>query len=93
MAMTTLTIDIDEDELARLNEVCAARGMTVQQMFYNLVGRIHKQSFIDCIQDRYITWRGRRAFKALRRQAQKNGLCDMTMEDIDAEIALYRAGK
>lgn len=93
MAMTTLTIEIDEDELRRLNEVCAARGMTVQEMFYNLVGRIHKPTLIDSIQDRYITWRGRRAFNRLRKQALASPFADMPMEEIDAEIALYRAGK
>ena len=40
-----------------------------------------------------VSARGMRAFSNMRRQAIANGTADMPMEEIDAEIAAYRAEK
>lgn len=94
MAMTTLTIDIDEDELARFNEACAARGMTVQTALYNFLNKFRRPTGIDKtfikVKRKFDTWRDLRVIDALCKEAQKNGTSGMSMEEIDAEIALAR---
>lgn len=94
MAMTTLTIEIDEDELARLNEVCAARGMTVQTAVYDFVRKFHRPKtfakMLTKMKRKFDTWKDMRVIDALCKEAQKNGTAGMSMEEIDAEIALAR---
>lgn len=98
MAMTTLTIEIDEDELRRLNEVCAARGITVQEavrkiarhmkmpaVFSKAAMKIRRKLYGPTAEE------ARQAFYELRAQALASPLADMSMEEIDKEIALARA--
>lgn len=98
MAMTTLTIDIDEEDLARLNEACAARGMTVQQMFGNIAKRIRMPTIFGKAAKKIrrklygpTTEEALEAFDALCEQGQNSPYAGMSIEDINAEIALVRA--
>ncbi len=83
---------MDSELKTKFDLLCAEFGMTLNtavNIFIKTVVRTRSIPFKIEIEDP--AERGKKAFEALRRQAQENGLSDMTLDEINAEIAAARA--
>ena len=94
MAQATFSIRMDTELKKQLDELCADFGMstsTIFTIFAKKVVRERRIPFEITSPDEDITLaRGLEAFYALREQAKKNGLQDMTLDEINEEIRLAR---
>ena len=94
MAQATFSIRMDAELKKQLDELCADFGMstsTIFTIFAKKVVRERRIPFEIASPDEEITLeRGLEAFYALREQAKKNGLRDMTLDEINEEIRLVR---
>lgn len=97
MEQTAITISLDNEVRTQFDALCRDFGMSMEtafNVFARAVVRSRRIPFeIRDMSREEIMARGRRAFNALRAQAARNGLGDMTLEEINAEIAAVRNGK
>jgi len=93
MATKNYTLRVDETDKQRAEEVFKALGMSFAtgiNVYLKTVGRQQKIPFILAANEPTETISLKEAFKISQEQSIINGTDDMTMEEIDAEIAAYR---
>ena len=93
MADTTVTIRVDEQVKREFDEFCGDVGINMSaavNMFIHAVIREQKIPFSVYSDRNKILRQGKEAFKRIQEESVKNGLSEMTMEKIDAEIAAAR---
>ena len=92
MAETILSISMDEMLKNKFEALCNDFGMsasTAMNVFAKAVVRERKIPF-DIKSSDITREDGLKAFYALREEAKRNGLQDMTLEEINAEITAAR---
>lgn len=94
MAQATFSIRMDESLKKQFDVLCADFGMsasTAFTVFAKAVVRERRIPFpIASPQPKLTRNDGLNAFMALRGEAQRNGLQDMTLDEINTEIAVAR---
>lgn len=94
MAQATFSIRMDAELKRQLDKLCEDFGMTASTaftIFAKKVVRERRIPFEITSPDEEITReRGVEAFHILREEARKNGLQDMTLDEINEEIRLTR---
>lgn len=94
MAQATFSIRMDEALKKQFDGLCQEFGMnasTAINVFARAVVRQRKIPFEISSPETDITREGTmQAFKALRAQAQNNGVADMSLDEINKEIELAR---
>jgi len=93
MATSTFSVRMDEKLKTELDTLCAQFGMNTSvaiNIFARAVVRERRIPFEISV-DSADT--GLQAFRKLRRQAKANGVQDMSLDEINAEIAKTRAHK
>ena len=97
MAQATFSVRMDENVKKQLDDLCADFGMTTStaiNVFAHAVIRERRIPFEivsssnDCTREGAIE-----VMKAMRRETVQNGNCDMSLEDINAEINAVRKQK
>ena len=92
MPTATFSVRMDEKLKMDLDDLCAQFGMntsTAINLFARAVVRERRIPFeISAVPSD--TGSGLRAFQSLRRQAKANGLQEMTLDEINAEISKTR---
>ena len=95
MPTSTFSVRMDEKLKMDLDDLCAQFGMntsTAINLFARAVVRERRIPFeISAVPPD--TGLGLRAFQSLRRQAKANGLQEMTLDEINAEVNSCRSGK
>ena len=95
MAEVSFSIQMDENLKKQFEQVCSDLGMSVSMAittFARMVVRERKIPFEIAAPRTNVTREdGLNAFLALREEAHRNGLQDMTLDDINAEIQQTRA--
>ena len=90
MAQTTFSVRMDEKLKRQFDSLCADFGMnasTAFNVFARVVVRERKIPFEIVSQKPDITKNdGLQAFMALREEAKNNGVQDLSLDDINAEI-------
>ena len=94
MAQVSMTVRMDSKLKASFDELCAQFGMsanTAMNIFANAVVRKRKIPFeIEATKPNEEGSAGWKAFWQLREEAQRNGVPEMTLEEINEEIRLAR---
>lgn len=93
MAQVSMTIHMDERLKASFDSLCAEMGMSANKAMNSLAQFfiITKKMPIDDTTANTRTYlRGLEAFYALRAEARKNELTDMSLEEINEEIRRTR---
>ena len=94
MAQATFSVRIDETLKNQFDKLCQDFGMnmtTAINVFARAVVRQRRIPFEISSPDFQVTRNGAiQAFQALRAQAKKNGLSDMTLNEINDEIGRAR---
>lgn len=94
MAQSTFSVRMDENLKKQFDSLCADFGMnasTAFNVFARAVVRERKIPFEIVSQKQDVTRNdGLQAFMALREEAQKNNLQDLSLNDINAEINRVR---
>lgn len=94
MAQSAVTVRLDSEMKLQFDKLCEEFGMsanTAFNIFVNTVVRRRKIPFeINASMDPLPSNRGLQAFYALREEAKRNGLQDMTLDEINEEIRLAR---
>ena len=97
MAQTTMTFRVDDSLKKDFDKLCDEFGFTstaALTVFMKAVVRERRIPFeIKTEQLDEVSAKGRLAFYALRAEARKNGLTDMTLEEINEEIRAARKGE
>ena len=98
MAQATFSVRMEDGLKHQFDALCADFGMTAStaiNVFARAVVRERRIPFeISSPQRTEITREGAlQAFHNLRESARKNGLQDMTLDEINEEIRLARAGR
>ena len=96
MATINYTLRIDETDKQKAEQVFKTLGMTFStgiNIYIKTVGRQQGIPFALTVGDIASATTLMDAFKALREESAQNGTSEMTMEEIDAEIAAYRREK
>jgi DNA-damage-inducible protein J len=91
----TYTIRLDETDKQRADQVFRELGMTFatgMNLYVKMVGR-HKKIPFNLDVSEQIPKTLKESFGLLQEEAKLNGIEDMTMDEIDAEIAEYRHEK
>ena len=96
MAQTAFTVRMDSEVKKNFDYLCSEFGMSTTRaitIFAKMVIRKRKIPFeIELDNEQDVLRQGRKAFLALREEAQKSGL-HMTLDDINNEIKLAREDK
>ena len=96
MAQATFSIRMDEDLKRQFDELCADFGMNATTAFNIFARTVVKEKRIPfeikasediSIKD------GMSAFIALRKEAKKNGIQDLSLSEINEEIRKARSGE
>ncbi|MCM1268262.1 MAG: type II toxin-antitoxin system RelB/DinJ family antitoxin [Bacteroidales bacterium] len=94
MAQATFSVRMDETLKKQFDNLCQEFGMntsTAINVFARAVVRQRKIPFEIASSEINITREGAmQAFMALRAEAQKNGIVDMSLDEINHEIDLAR---
>ena len=96
MAAINYTLRIDEEDKKKAEQVFKTLGMTFStgiNIYIKTVGRQQRIPFALAVNETAATKTLEDVFKAAQEEAKKNGTSEMTMEEIDAEIASYRRNK
>ena len=96
MAQATFSIRMDETLKKQFDSLCADFGMTATtafNVFAKAVVRERKIPFEIAASGDNTRMQAKNAFLKMRRIAAENGLSDMTIDDINAEIAAARSGE
>ena len=95
MEQSIFSFSIDKDLTKQFDSLCEDFGMTPTtafNIFVKAVIRERKIPFEIVASQENITRDGTmKVFEALREEAKNNGLQNMTLEDINGEIALSRS--
>jgi DNA-damage-inducible protein J len=95
--LTSLNIKIDRNLKAEADALFNALGMTLSTAVNVFVRQaVQEQAIpfqIHLDSDRAIALKAKEAMVAMQKQAVINGTSEMTMDEIDAEIAAYRREK
>lgn len=95
MAQATFSVRMDESLKRQFDALCADFGMnatTAFNVFARAVVRERKIPFEIQASEGLTRADGMKAFLALRSQAQKNGVQDLSLDEINEEIRLARQG-
>lgn len=96
MAQATFSVRMDEDLKQQFDVLCSQFGMnmsTAINIFARAVVYQRRIPFDISAPDNEITREGAmQAFMALRKSAEVNGLQDMSLDEINAEINAARSG-
>ena len=95
MSQATFSVRMDEGLKREFDSLCADFGMnatTAFNVFARAVVRERRIPFSIQASDKISLNNGMNAFMALRAEAKKNGLQDMTLEEINEEIKKTRYG-
>ena len=93
MAQSAVTVRIDSEIKSQFDKVCEQIGMsanTAFNVFVKAVVRTRSIPFEVKAQANTEPMSGLEAFRALRAEAQQNGLPEMTLDEINEEIRLAR---
>lgn len=94
MSQANISIRVDKTIKDRFCSLCDAFGLTTTSafnLFMKAVIRERKIPFeISADEKEETKVKGARAFQALREQAARNGIQDLTLEEINAEIKAAR---
>ena len=96
MAQSTISARIDSNDKAAFDLFCSRVGLNTSSVVNLFVKKVIIESRIPFEVSAPTTIsleEGRNAFYRLREEAKENGLQDMTLDEINAEIAAVRAGK
>ena len=93
MPMTTFSVRMDERLKKELDELCVLFGMNTSVAINIFARAVVREQRIPFEITASPNNRGLQAFQMLRLQAKKNGLQDMTLDDINKEIDLNRDEK
>ena len=97
MAQATFSVRMDEELKRQFDSLCADFGMnatTAFTVFARAVVRERKIPFEIVSPKQDITRNdGMKAFMALREEAKVNGIQDLSLEEINAEINQVRSGE
>lgn len=96
MAQSTISARIDSDDKLAFDLFCSKVGLntsSVLNMFIKKVISENKIPFEISAPKSISLEEGRKAFYQLREEARLNGIQDMTLDEINAEIAASRLGK
>jgi addiction module RelB/DinJ family antitoxin len=93
MAQVSMTVRMDSGIKAAFDALCAQFGISANaaiNIFANAVVMQRRIPFEIKAPESSVNQRGLEAFRALRAEAEKNGLQDMTLDEINEEIRLAR---
>ena len=93
MASTLVQIRIDEDLKNEATSIFEQLGLDLPTAFRIFLKKSIEERGIPFnmkIDKKVSLKQGQKAFKQLRREAKKNGLQDMSLDEINAEIKAYR---
>lgn len=94
MAQATYSIRMDTELKEKFDELCSDFGMTASTAFTIYAKKVVRERRIPfeiTSPDEEVTReRGKEAVRLLREEAIKNGLQDMTLDEINEEIRLAR---
>ncbi len=91
-----MTVRMDSQLKSAFDSLCSQFGMsanTAMNIFANAVVVYRKIPFEIKASDKETPSDGWAAFKEIRKLAENNQLPDLTMDEINEEIRLYREGK
>lgn len=94
MGQVSMTVRVDSNQKRLFDQLCSEFGMsanTAMNIFVNAVVRTRRIPFEISASQEEKPVDGLTAFYALRAEAQKNGVADMSLDDINEEIRLARA--
>ncbi|MCM1082904.1 MAG: type II toxin-antitoxin system RelB/DinJ family antitoxin [Clostridium sp.] len=95
MAQATFSVRMDETLKRQFDTLCADFGMnatTAFNIFARAVVRERKIPFVIQASEEITRASGMQAFLELRNEAKKNGIQDLTLEEINEEIQQARHG-
>jgi len=93
MGQTAFTVRMDADVKKRFDDLCKDFGMSANTAFNMFARAVLRQERIPFDVESEKQARLQRAWEAIercRQDAVANGTADMSMEEIDEEIRLYR---
>ena len=96
MAQVSMTVRMDEGLKASFDALCAQMGMSANKamnslaQYFVLNRRMPSEGLAS---DDSTRKRGIEAFRAIREMAEAGELPDLTMDEINEEIRLYRSAK
>ncbi|MBO7501064.1 MAG: type II toxin-antitoxin system RelB/DinJ family antitoxin [Fibrobacterales bacterium] len=94
MAQASMTVRMDSELKKAFDSLCSQFGMsanTAMNVFANAVVRSRRIPFeIEASEPSPQSREGLAAFRALRAEAERNGIQDMTLREINEEIRLAR---
>ena len=96
METKTYSLRLNETDKETAEEVFNNLGMnfaTGINIYLKTVGRLQKIPFSLDMNEKTAGARLQKAFKALQDEAKQNGIDDMSMDEINAEIAAHRQEK
>ena len=94
MSQATFSVRMDANLKKQFDELCSDFGMTATtafNVFAKAVVRERRIPFDITATAKPEENRGLKAFRALREEARKNGLQNMTLDDINKEISEARS--
>jgi addiction module RelB/DinJ family antitoxin len=95
MAQATFSVRMDESLKRQFDALCADFGMTATtafNVFARAVVRERKIPFEIQASDNVTRASGMQAFNELRAEAKKNGIQDLSLDEINEEIRQARCG-
>ena len=96
MAQVSMTVRMDAGIKAQFEELCSQFGMSVNtamNIFANAVVRKRKIPFEIEVKESETYLKGVDAFRRIRSMVENGELPDLTLDEINEEIRLYREGK
>ena len=96
MATVNYTLRVDEADKQKAEQVFKSLGMTFStgvNIYLKTVGRQQRIPFVLSVNDVASKTSLMDAFEALQEESVQNGTSEMTTDEINAEIALYRQEK
>lgn len=93
MGQVAFTVRMDTDVKRRFDELCKDFGMSANTAFNVFAKAVIRQERIPFdleSENQAVLNRARQAIERMRNAAAENGLSEMTMQEIDEEIRLYR---
>lgn len=96
MAQSTISARIDSEDKIAFDLFCSRVGLNTSSVLNLFIKKVISEDRIpfEVSAPKTVSREeGLKAFYQLREEAKKNGLQDMSFDDINAEIAAYRNGK
>ncbi len=96
MPQSTISARIDSNDKIAFDRFCSRVGLntsSVLNLFIKKVISENKIPFEISVPKTVSLNEGKRAFYLLRKEAEENGVQDMSREEINEEIAAVRAGE